>query len=65
MQEEAQHIINLLGLTPSSTLKNISFFENEEYVLALSGVGKIQASIETTALCSRYDLKALINIGLL
>ena len=39
MQEEAHHIINLLGLKPSSTLKNISFFENEEYVLVLSGVG--------------------------
>lgn len=64
MQEEAQHIINLLALKPSSNLKNISFFENEEYVLALSGVGKIQASIATTVLCSRYDLKALINIGI-
>ena len=64
MQEEAQHIINLLDLKPSLTLKNISFFESEEYVLALSGVGKIQASIATTVLCSRYDLKALINIGI-
>ena len=64
MAEEAQHIIDLFGLQTTKKLQNISFFENEEVVLALTGVGKIQASIGATLLCTNYELKRLINIGI-
>lgn len=64
MREEAEHIINLFGLQLTKKLQNISFFENEEVVLVLTGVGKIQASIGTSLLCQNYEPKRLINIGI-
>lgn len=64
MAEEAQHIIDLFRLQATKKLQNISFFENEEVILALTGVGKIQASIGATLLCTNYELKKLINIGI-
>ena len=64
MAEEADHLITLFGLQATKSLQNISFFENDEVVLALSGVGKIQASIATSLLCMEYELKCLINIGI-
>lgn len=64
MDEEAEYIISLFGLKATKKFQNISFFENEEVVLALTGVGKIQASIGTTLLCTNYELDQLINIGI-
>lgn len=64
MAEEAQHIIDLCGLQATKKLQNISFFENKEVVLVLTGVGKIQASIGATLLCTNYKLSKLINIGI-
>lgn len=64
MPEEAQYIIQLLGLKTTQIIGQCTFFENEEIVLALSGIGKIQAAIGTTLLCSQYTLWSLINIGI-
>ncbi len=64
MAEEAQYIIDLFGLQATKKLQNISFFENEEIVLVLTGIGKIQASIGTTLLCTNYELSRLVNIGI-
>ena len=55
MAEEADHLITLFGLQATKSLQNISFFENDEVVLALSGVGKIQASIATILLTIEYE----------
>lgn len=62
MKEEADHIINLLNLKLSKNLKNIYFYENDKYVLVLTWIWKIQASIWTTFLISNYDLEKIINI---
>lgn len=64
MAEEAQHIIELFWLELTKKFQNVSFFENDEIVLALSGIGKIQATIATSLLCMNYELKKLINIGI-
>ena len=64
MEQEAQHIIDLYGLKPTQSFKTIRFFENDEIVLVLSGVGKIQASAATTILCQMYNPSWLINIGI-
>ena len=56
MPEEAQYIIQLLGLKATQKIGQCTFFENEEIVLALSGIGKIQAAMGTTLLCSQYTL---------
>lgn len=64
MEQEAQHIIDLYKLNPTQSFKTIRFFENDKIVLALSGVGKIQASAATTMLCQNHNPSWLINIGI-
>lgn len=64
MSEEAQFIIDLYWLQKTQSLTTISFYENEEMVLALAGVGKVQASIATTLLIQNYSPELLINIGI-
>ncbi|MDD2907186.1 MAG: 5'-methylthioadenosine/S-adenosylhomocysteine nucleosidase [Candidatus Gracilibacteria bacterium] len=64
MQEEAEHIIKLFGLKNTKKLSNLIIYENEKIVLALAGIGKVQASIGTTYLFLNYDISKLINIGI-
>ena len=62
MPQEAEHIISLYSLKPSKKLENITFYENENIVLALSWIWKIQASIWATYLFLNYNIEKLINI---
>lgn len=72
MKEEADIIIERFNLKEVKKLQNISFFEGsretedgeEEIVLALAGIGKIQASIATTYIFENYDITKLVNIGI-
>lgn len=62
MNEEAEHIILLYWLTEIKKLQNITFYENENIILALAGIWKIQASIATTYILWNYDISKIINI---
>ena len=62
MDQEAEIIINFLWLELSKTYKNIKIYEKDWYVLALSWMWKVQASIWATILCSEYWVESLINI---
>ncbi len=62
MKEEAEHIIKMYDLHETKWLKNISIFENDNIVLVLAWIWKIQASIWATYLFLNYDVKKLINI---
>ena len=62
MKEEADLIIKKYKLEFSKSSWNIEFFENDEIVLVLSGIGKIQAAIATTALIHTFHPDTLINI---
>lgn len=62
MDQEAEIIINFLWLQLSKTYKNIKIYEKDWYVLALSWMWKVQASIWATILCSEYWVESLINI---
>lgn len=64
MREEADHIIGLYGLTQTKKLQNITFYESDTIVLALAGIGKVQASIATTYLFLNYEISKLVNIGI-
>lgn len=64
MSEEAQYIIDHYGLQKTQSLATISFYENDKIVLALAGVGKVQASIATTLLLQNFHPQYLINIGI-
>ena len=64
MSEEAQYIIDHYGLQKTQSLAMISFYENDKIVLALAGVGKVQASIATTLLLQNFHPQYLINIGI-
>lgn len=62
MSEEANHIIKLYDLKETKKLKNLIIYENEDIVLALSWIWKIQSSIATTFLFLNYKFSKLINI---
>lgn len=62
MREEADHIISLYNLTQTKKLQNITIYENDGIVLALAGIGKVQASIAVTHLFLNYEISQLINI---
>lgn len=64
MGEEADHIIALYELTQTKKLQNITIYENDGIVLALAGIGKVQASIAVTYLFLNYEISKLINIGI-
>lgn len=64
MKEEADHIINNYNLEKVKELKHMKIYENNDIVLFLAGIWKIQASIATTYLCLHYDFDSLINIGI-
>lgn len=64
MKEEADHIIIQYNLQKVKELKNMKIYENDELVLFLAGIWKIQASIATTYLCLHYSFATLINIGI-
>lgn len=70
MEEEALLIIKKFNLKETKTLKNIKIFEwkrvwddgEENIVLALWWIWKIQATIATTYLIENYDLNKIVNI---
>lgn len=64
MNEEAEHIIKLYWLKNTKKLKNLTIYENDNIVLALAWIWKVQASIWTTYLFMNYDISKLINIGI-
>lgn len=64
MKEEADHIISIYNLQQTIKLNNITIFENEDLVLVLTWIGKIQATIWTSYLFSNYKVGRLINIGI-
>ena len=64
MREEAEHIIDMYQLQHISKLKTLEIYESDDIVLALSGIGKVQASIAASYLSQNYDLESYINIGI-
>ena len=66
MKEEADIIIKKFDLKSVKKLKTLEIFEweksGEKIVLALAGIGKIQASLATTYLFENYMITKLINI---
>ena len=70
MKEEAEIIIKKFDLKETKKLKNIKIFEGkrvgdeweENIILVLAWIGKIQASIATTYLLENYSVDKIINI---
>lgn len=64
MKEEAELIIEKYELMFSMSTANIEFFENDEIILALSGIWKVQCAIATTTMIHKFHPETLINIGI-
>ena len=70
MKEEAEIIIKKFDLKETNKLKNIKIFEGkrvgdeweENIILVLAWIGKIQTSIATTYLLENYSVDKIINI---
>lgn len=72
MPEEAELIIEKYNLKEEKKHGHMTIYlwerewdewETEEIVLALTGVGKIHATMATTYLFENYDISKLVNIG--
>jgi len=64
MKDEADFIIDLYHLQKENAYQNISIFSNNEIVLVLTWIWKVQASIGTSILLTNYDIEKIINIGI-
>lgn len=62
MSQEADHIIKNYNLVKTKELKNLQIFENENIVLALSWIWKVQAAFATSYLILNYQVKNIVNI---
>lgn len=64
MKEEADHIIKQYNLQEVKRFHTLSIYENETMVLALAGIGKIQAALGTAYVLENYQVSNMINIGI-
>jgi len=64
MREEAEQIILQYGLKQVKKLYTLEVYESQKLVLILSGIGKVQASIAASFVCSNYEVSYCINIGI-
>lgn len=62
MQQEADFIVNFYKLEKVKSYKNISIYKNDNIILVLTWIWKIQASIWTTLLVNNFNVKYIINI---
>lgn len=67
MQKELEAVLEVCGSAVTSEYKSKTFytaeFEGQPVVLALSGVGKVNAAYTATLLIERYEPKFLITTG--
>lgn len=61
-QKEADYIISFYDLKKQEQLENISIYKNNNIILVLTWIWKIQASIWTTFLLNKFNINYLINI---
>ena len=64
MKDEADIIIKKYNLEFFVKTGNMSFYENEDVILCLSWIWKVQAAIATTTLIEKFSPHTLINIGI-
>ncbi len=60
--DEARILIDALKLKKRDA--EFPIFESEEYLLILSGLGKMRSAIATTYLLAKYDVECIINFGI-
>ncbi|MEG0313962.1 MAG: 5'-methylthioadenosine/adenosylhomocysteine nucleosidase [Erysipelotrichaceae bacterium] len=67
MQKEIDEILKLMTNIKEASIHQTDMYigtlGNVDVVLMLSGVGKVNASMNTTILLSNYDVEYIINIG--
>ncbi|MEG0823523.1 MAG: 5'-methylthioadenosine/adenosylhomocysteine nucleosidase [Erysipelotrichaceae bacterium] len=67
MQKEIDEILKLMTNIKEASIHNTDMYVGTlgsvDVVLMLSGVGKVNASMNTTILLSNYDVEYIINIG--
>lgn len=67
MTKEVLALIDLLDDQKKTTIGERTFYEglinNVEVVIAIAGIGKVNASITTTLICNHYHPNQIINLG--
>lgn len=67
MEQEQRMLLKSLENVHEKTIAGITLYQgtygNHEVVAALSGIGKVQAAMTATLLCSQYNPEVVINTG--
>lgn len=64
MKGEVAPFIDYLGLKSCGDISGIKLYSNERYLLAITGMGKINAACAVTRILTLYDdIKLAVNIG--
>lgn len=67
MEQEQRLLLESMEKIEESNIAGINFYQGEynghELVLALSGIGKVQAAMTTTLMASQFGPEAIINTG--
>ena len=65
MKGEAEPFIDALGLKGSGDISGYKVFSNENYILTVTGMGKINAACAVTRIVSLYEesIDLVVNIG--
>ena len=67
MEKEAKYLTRVAEINIETSLADKKVFEGKfagkEFVLIISGIGKVNASIGTQILIDKYDIEYVINIG--
>jgi len=64
MPQEADLIIPTYNLKLIKSYPHIKFYQNNNILLVVTGIWKIQASIGTSLMLQNYSLEKIINIGI-
>lgn len=62
LAEEMLPITHFLGLT--QPLQTGDIIEHDDYIFAVSSVGKVSAAMTLTKVLEKYDITSIVNIGL-
>lgn len=67
MEEEVDALKNLMSIRSKDTINGYVYYtgtmNDEDVVLVQGGIGKVNATISTTLLLTKYDIDFVINIG--
>lgn len=68
MEKEVTPLLNIIKVTSKETVAKKTIYhaeyKNKKFIIAVSGIGKVNAALTTALLINKYKVTAVINVGL-